>query len=291
MILSTRERLTPTLAWEVLQKPLFTNTGEEITTHQQLVNSSTGQQIAVMPKTYKPYFNELFNEKVEEISRNTDLQFLGYHVFKNDSRLIAVFENNETEILGHKHSRYVGLLNSHDGSHTIKMLQNVVMHRCSNGLTVIQTGKSTEFKVAHTKYSHNRMNYEVRKVVQSFDDSLKEYVKQADTMQKQRIHQRVVDFLLNEMKGADDTEKSTRMSNIIDKMQRSYNIESQDLGQNTFAFLHGMTRYANENLQKNSGFASFYGSAAKHNQKAYYLALNAMQLYKNKLQQKLVATS
>lgn len=286
MFLSTEERLDPDLNWEVLQQPLFTANGEEVITHQQLINSQTGKQISVMPKTYKPYFNELFSEKVQEIANNTDLQFCGYHVYKEDTRLIAVFKSQDMEVLGQEHKRYIGLMNSHDGSHTIKLLQNLVMKRCTNGLVMIKG--EANFHIMHTKNSHYRMNYQVQKVIQGFDDSLKTYLQDAQSMTKQKIQQRHVDFLLNEMKGADSLDKSTRMSNLIQKMQKAYSIESEALGNNSYAFLHAMTRYANENLQKNSGFASFYGTAATHNKKAYYLALNAMQLYKAKIQEKLL---
>jgi hypothetical protein len=280
MFLSSEENLRRELNFEVSKVQLFDKQGAEITTHYQLINN-TGKQIAIMPKSYTPYYNEMFAEKIGQISKISDLQFCGYHVWKDDCRVIAVFKKEDVEVLGHPHSQYIGLINSHDGSHAIKLLHNLVMKRCTNGLTTI-SGES-QFRIKHTSGSYDRMKIDLQNSFKQFDFALKQYRADATFLDSQKINDEQLEFMLDQMKGTNAESKvSSRMANIKSRLRQAYKIEAADLGENCFAFLQGQTRFANENLLKNSGFAAFHGSAADHNAKAYRVAMEVANLLKNK---------
>jgi hypothetical protein len=281
MFLSEEERLRQELDFEVCKVKLFDEKGTEVKTHYQLINNRTGNQIAVMPKSYTPYYNEMFAEKVGQISKISDLQFCGYHVWKDDCRVIAVFKKDDVEVLGHQHNRYIGLINSHDGSHAIKLLHNLVMKRCTNGLTTLR-GES-QFRIKHTSGSYDRMKIDLHNSLKLFDASLRQYQQDASFLDSQKINDEQLEFMLHQMQGTDAESKiSSRMANIKSRLRQAYKIEAADLGENCFAFLQGQTRFANENLIKNSGFAAFHGSAADHNAKAYRVAMEVAYLLKNK---------
>ena len=272
--------LTQELNWDVNVKEVQTLDGIAIDSHRAIVRDDSDEVLSVMKKSYNPLRNEEFKNRVSCLAEITGFEKVGFNEFNDGKKVLAFLKNNQeiTRIGAHQMDSYMVIGNSFDGSSSFFVGTSTILLRCTNQFSQI----AKMMKVRHTKNSELKMD-ELYTYFDFYLNNRKKMFENFDRFGQVKINdelrEKMVHHVLDIKGEAVISELSTRKKNQIAALQNNIAIEEKDLGDNLWALFNGITRYTTHDLNRNSQtFGNVFGSAAKFNDKAYYLA---MQIEKN----------
>jgi hypothetical protein len=259
--------LSPSLDWEITERPIFDGNGQPIEGYKSIARSDDGHVINVAKGSYTPTPNEVLIETAESLSKATGFEIAGYDTFQNGGKVLAFLKNPEqSRVLDFPLDDYLLIGNSHDYSSSFFMGNTNVMLRCANQFTQ----SNQQFKVAHTTNSKER----IAQTVKGFE----RYLEQNDLMYRDfqrfaqvKIDQDLIDESIKRVMDIDTTQEiSTRKANMHQEITSCIHRECFDIGSNLLGLFNGFTYYTTHvRNAREKVFGNAVGAMASINARSY----------------------
>lgn len=147
---SERALILAGLDWDVIQKPIFTSTGEEIAGYRANVRSSDSRILGVVSDKYKVVQNkEAFSFTDTLLGEGVRYETAGSLQGGKKVWLLARLPR-EYIISGERISPYLVFSTSHDGSGAVKVAVTPIRVVCNNTLNLALNTASRSFSMMHT---------------------------------------------------------------------------------------------------------------------------------------------
>lgn len=145
------------LDWDVIQKPIFTSTGEEIGGYKANVRSTDNRILGVVSDKYKVVQNkEAFSFTDTLLGEGVRYETAGSLQGGKKVWLLARLPR-EYIISGERISPYLVFSTSHDGSGAVKVAVTPIRVVCNNTLNLALSTASRSFSMMHTSSVQNRI--------------------------------------------------------------------------------------------------------------------------------------
>lgn len=258
------EYYTDTLDFEVVKKPLFISMSEgnviKYPKRVALVNDKTEDVLSLMSPSYRLFTNEEFMKLTEKISSSLGLKHDHYAIHQHGKRVLSAFrlEDEEYTLMGHRFKNNMVIYDSRDGSTCLSVGGVGTLYRCSN----LFSSTNVALSIRHNK-NLDAMVEELYRELEIYRILQVEYLEGIEKIADKEVSkENLYEFLGGWVKlsprevkdiaiGNFDREKvSTRMSNIIEGMVTSWNIETKELGENGFGMYNTLTHYFTHNREK-----------------------------------------
>lgn len=235
--------------------------------HQLITRSDNGEALSIMGNTYVPMTTQDFQTSTQRLSEISGYPIVGYEEFKEGRVILSFLQNtNKSEAVGIPIEDYIVIGSSVDGSRPFFVGTSTVLIRCTNAFSKINKVDM----VRHTKSSPIKReqlysyftNYleEKNSLYHTFEDMIKVNV---DGKQQEEFAKFILTIPQeNEMK----TRQLNRFGELIDCIR----VESNDVGNNVFGLLQGVTKYTTHSMEKSiDTFGSVLGGKSWYNKKAF----------------------
>jgi hypothetical protein len=262
---------TQTLAWDIVEKPIYAN-NNPLAGYKAIFRNDSGQLLNVAKKSYTPTSNTRFVEVVERLSEITGFPIRCYDEFEGGKKVLAFLECLEPiKVQGYDFQDFMLIGNSHDSSTGFFIGNSSKMIRCANRFSKI----FRQLQVRHTK-NHDAEIEQLLRYVETYMNQRKGLFQQMERFANVKIDQTLKDALaerlvrMTEEEKAGKAEISTRKQNLLFDIERSLDIECKALGDNLFGLLNGITHYTTHTRKtKEQVFGNALGSLARINQEAF----------------------
>lgn len=254
------------LAWDVQEKPLYNQEGQQIEGYKRLVHSETNNTLNICKNSYTPVLNEQLTELAQTLADNHGFDLKGYASFKEGRKVIAYLENKNTkQLAGFPSSDYLILGNSHDGSSSFFVGASNYLYRCEN----MFTSTKQQWKLPHRKGVGAQLDNIADAYDLYYNEKTGMYEQLEDFAAMSVTPKEIagcVDYLLDAESSGD---MSTRMQNIRAQIGESIQTECEELGNNAFGLFNGVTHYTTHSLNGKNVFGNPFGHANKLNRRAF----------------------
>ena len=267
VIINQKYPLEQTLDWEVQEKPVFDQNGNEIPNYKQLVNSKTQTTIQICKDSYTPTRNERLQSICEKLTQNSSFELQGFATYKNGSKVMAYLQNENPKNFGSLPAKdYLLVGNSHDGSTSFFTGFTNYIYQCQNMFSAV----NQQHRIRHT-LNHEQ---ELQALEQTYDlyyNHLTGVYEIADRLTDVPINDEIQGrFMQKVLDLPPKHEWSTRRENIVNQVVTSILEETSALGNNLFGLFNGITHYTSNILnQRKPVFGNPFNLANTLNQRAY----------------------
>lgn len=259
--------------WEIVEKPISSG-GMVLDNYKAIFRGGERPNLLnVAKKSYTPTPNARFGEVVSELNKITGFPIECYDEFQGGRKVLAFLKCTEPiKVAGYEFKDYMLVGNSHDSSTGFFIGNSSMMVRCQNRFSKV----FRQLQVRHTS-NHDAQISQLLQYFKVYMAERKALFAQMERFSAIKIDQSIKDALIKRLvrMGQEEAlatdEFSARKRNLVLAMQGSINLECNELGNNLFGLLNGITHYTThvKKMEQPKVFGNAFGSLARINEQAY----------------------
>lgn len=236
------------LDWEVLQKPIYTDLGEEIAGYKANVRDNDGKVLGVVSNRYKVVQNkEAFAFTDELLGKGVRYETAGSLQDGKKVWLLARLPR-EYIIMGEQISPYLVFSNSHDGSGAVKVAITPIRVVCNNTLNLALGTAKRSFSMIHTGDVKEKVQ-EARQTLFMAEEYMAKLGMEFERLRNQKLRDGQVKDYIEQLLPIEDKATITQIKNVRrlreDMASRYYDApDLKDLGNNAYRFVNAVSDFA-----------------------------------------------
>lgn len=256
--------------FEVIERPIYLNSGRQITGFKALVRSDNENILNVCNESYSVISNAQFCELVFKLSEITGFEVNSFSEFQDGRKVLAFLKAPETALNGWQFSNYLAIGNSHDSTKALFVALTQIMIRCQNQFTALSKGALKAYHTSGKDWKIDNIKRSIALYNEQQNVISANYSQMLETNRTETDVQNFMSHLFDvDLKTAKDDEISTRKKNQMIDFIGCLRREVKDVGLNDFGLFCAVTRYTTHvRNQKDKTFGNVFGSNADFNNKA-----------------------
>jgi len=171
------KNLTSTINWNVEQKQIFLQSGDQVHGFKALIRTDNKQTIHVHKNSYQPFSNEKLVETTHKIAELCQGTVEGFNEFKDGKKVLGFVKPSENlkKIGINPIKDYIIIGNSHDGTSGIFLGTSTELIRCSNQFSrivrddIIRHTKNYDVKMEDLVSAYNIYQESRNKMYENFE--------------------------------------------------------------------------------------------------------------------------
>ena len=236
------------LDWQVIQEPIYTDTGERISGYKANVRDSDRKVLGVVTDRYKIIQNqEAFAFTDALLGEGVRYETAGALQEGKKVWLLARLPR-EYIISGERISPYLVFSNTHDGSGAVKVALTPIRVVCNNTLNLALNTASRSWSMIHTGNIKNKV-WEAKNTLFMAEEYMEKLGKEFENLRKQKLSDQQVkeyiELLLPVEKNATTMQSKNIMKLRNDMRSRYYDApDLKDVGNNAYRFINAVSDFA-----------------------------------------------
>lgn len=236
------------LDWQVIQEPIYTDTGERISGYKANVRDSDRKVLGVVTDRYKIIQNqEAFAFTDSLLGEGVRYETAGALQEGKKVWLLARLPR-EYIISGERISPYLVFSNTHDGSGAVKVALTPIRVVCNNTLNLALNTASRSWSMIHTGNIRNKV-WEAKNTLFMAEEYMEKLGKEFENLRKQKLSDQQVkeyiELLLPMEKNATAMQSKNIMKLRNDMRSRYYDTpDLKDVGNNAYRFINAVSDFA-----------------------------------------------
>lgn len=236
------------LDWEVVQEPIYTDSGEPIEGYKANVRDSDRKVLGVVSDRYKVVQNvEAFSFTDELLGKGVRYETAGSLQEGKKVWLLARLPR-EYIIAGERISPYLVFSNTHDGSGAVRVAVTPVRVVCNNTLNLALDTAKRSFSMMHTGNVQDKIQ-EARDTLFMAEEYMDCLSVEFEQLRRQKVTDGQVREYIEQLLPMDDDPTAIQRKNIIrlreDMMKRYYDApDLQKVGKNAYRFINAVSDFA-----------------------------------------------
>jgi len=236
------------LDWQVIQEPIYTDTGERISGYKANVRDSDRKVLGVVTDRYKIIQNqEAFAFTDALLGEGVRYETAGALQEGKKVWLLARLPR-EYIISGERISPYLVFSNTHDGSGAVKVALTPIRVVCNNTLNLALNTASRSWSMIHTGNIRNKV-WEAKNTLFMAEEYMEKLGKEFENLRKQKLSDQQVkeyiELLLPMEKNATAMQSKNIMKLRNDMRSRYYDApDLKDVGNNAYRFINAVSDFA-----------------------------------------------
>lgn len=236
------------LDWQVIQEPIYTDTGERISGYKANVRDSDRKVLGVVTDRYKIIQNqEAFAFTDALLGEGVRYETAGALQEGKKVWLLARLPR-EYIISGERISPYLVFSNTHDGSGAVKVALTPIRVVCNNTLNLALNTASRSWSMIHTGNIKNKV-WEAKNTLFMAEEYMEKLGKEFENLRKQKLSDQQVkeyiELLLPMEKNATAMQSKNIMKLRSDMRSRYYDApDLKDVGNNAYRFINAVSDFA-----------------------------------------------
>lgn len=236
------------LDWQVIQEPIYTDTGERISGYKANVRDSDRKVLGVVTDRYKIIQNqEAFAFTDALLGEGVRYETAGALQEGKKVWLLARLPR-EYIISGERISPYLVFSNTHDGSGAVKVALTPIRVVCNNTLNLALNTASRSWSMIHTGNIKNKV-WEAKNTLFMAEEYMEKLGKEFENLRKQKLSDQQVkeyiELLLPMEKNATAMQSKNIMKLRNDMRSRYYDApDLKDVGNNAYRFINAVSDFA-----------------------------------------------
>ena len=236
------------LDWQVIQEPIYTDTGERISGYKANVRDSDRKVLGVVTDRYKIIQNqEAFAFTDALLGEGVRYETAGALQEGKKVWLLARLPR-EYIIYGERISPYLVFSNTHDGSGAVKVALTPIRVVCNNTLNLALSTASRSWSMIHTGNIKNKV-WEAKNTLFMAEEYMEKLGKEFENLRKQKLSDQQVkeyiELLLPMEKNATAMQSKNIMKLRNDMRSRYYDApDLKDVGNNAYRFINAVSDFA-----------------------------------------------
>lgn len=236
------------LDWQVIQEPIYTDTGERISGYKANVRDSDRKVLGVVTDRYKIIQNqEAFAFTDSLLGEGVRYETAGALQEGKKVWLLARLPR-EYIISGERISPYLVFSNTHDGSGAVKVALTPIRVVCNNTLNLALNTASRSWSMIHTGNIRNKV-WEAKNTLFMAEEYMEKLGKEFENLRKQKLSDQQVkeyiELLLPMEKNATAMQSKNIMKLRNDMRSRYYDApDLKDVGNNAYRFINAVSDFA-----------------------------------------------
>lgn len=236
------------LEWQVIQEPIYTDTGERISGYKANVRDSDRKVLGVVTDRYKIIQNqEAFAFTDSLLGEGVRYETAGALQEGKKVWLLARLPR-EYIISGERISPYLVFSNTHDGSGAVKVALTPIRVVCNNTLNLALNTASRSWSMIHTGNIKNKV-WEAKNTLFMAEEYMEKLGKEFENLRKQKLSDQQVkeyiELLLPMEKNATAMQSKNIMKLRNDMRSRYYDApDLKDVGNNAYRFINAVSDFA-----------------------------------------------
>lgn len=248
------------LNWEVLQKPIYTDSGEEIAGYKANVRDIDGKVLGVVSNRYKVVQNEEAFAFTDELLGNGVRYETAGSLQEGRKVWLLARLPREYIIMGEQISPYLVFSNSHDGSGAVKVAITPIRVVCNNTLNLALSTAKRSFSMIHTGDVKGKVQ-EARQTLLMAEEYMSSLGVEFERLRAKKLRDNQVKDYIEQLLPLDDKTSITQVKNIRrqreDMASRYYDApDLKELGNNAYRFINAVSDFAThaDPLRKTSNY-------------------------------------
>ena len=236
------------LDWQVIQEPIYTDTGERISGYKANVRDSDRKVLGVVTDRYKIIQNqEAFAFTDSLLGEGVRYETAGALQEGKKVWLLARLPR-EYIISGERISPYLVFSNTHDGRGAVKVALTPIRVVCNNTLNLALNTASRSWSMIHTGNIKNKV-WEAKNTLFMAEEYMEKLGKEFENLRKQKLSDQQVkeyiELLLPMEKNATAMQSKNIMKLRNDMRSRYYDApDLKDVGNNAYRFINAVSDFA-----------------------------------------------
>lgn len=236
------------LDWQVIQEPIYTDTGERISGYKANVRDSDRKVLGVVTERYKIIQNqEAFAFTDSLLGEGVRYETAGALQEGKKVWLLARLPR-EYIISGERISPYLVFSNTHDGSGAVKVALTPIRVVCNNTLNLALSTASRSWSMIHTGNIKNKV-WEAKNTLFMAEEYMEKLGKEFENLRKQKLSDQqikeYIEILLPMEKNATAMQSKNIMKLRNDMRSRYYDApDLKDVGNNAYRFINAVSDFA-----------------------------------------------
>lgn len=236
------------LDWQVIQEPIYTDTGKRISGYKANVRDSDRKVLGVVTDRYKIIQNqEAFAFTDALLGEGVRYETAGALQDGKKVWLLARLPR-EYIISGERISPYLVFSNTHDGSGAVKVALTPIRVVCNNTLNLALNTASRSWSMIHTGNIKNKV-WEAKNTLFMAEEYMEKLGKEFENLRKQKLSDQQVkeyiELLLPMEKNATAMQSKNIQKLRNDMRSRYYDApDLKDVGNNAYRFINAVSDFA-----------------------------------------------
>lgn len=203
------------LDWEVLQNPVFTESGFEIPNYKANVRSSDKSVLGIVTDRYKVVQNHEAFAFTDSLIDTGEVFYETAGSLRNGKTIWLLARLPEKNILGDKFDPYLCFTNSHDGTGAVKVCATPVRIVCNNTLNMALSQATRCWSTKHIGDISSKLE-EAKYTLKLANKYMEKLDEEADKLANQKISEDEIHKILDEMFPINETKDSDRKKNNVE---------------------------------------------------------------------------
>ncbi len=236
------------LDWQVLQEPIYTETGKSISGYKANVRDSDRKVLGVVTDRYKIIQNqEAFAFTDSLLGEGVRYETAGALQEGKKVWLLARLPR-EYIISGERISPYLVFSNTHDGSGAVKVALTPIRVVCNNTLNLALNTASRSWSMIHTGNIKNKV-WEAKNTLFMAEEYMEKLGKEFENLRKQKLSDQQVKEYIELLLPMEKNATAVQSKNILklrnDMISRYYDApDLKDVGNNAYRFINAVSDFA-----------------------------------------------
>ncbi|MDE6664260.1 MAG: DUF945 domain-containing protein [Lachnospiraceae bacterium] len=236
------------LDWKVVQKPIYTDTGDIISGYKANIRDSDNRALGVVTDRYKIIQNsEAFAFTDTLLGKGVRYETAGS---LQDGRRVWILARLPQEyiISGERISPYLVFSNTHDGSGAVRVALTPVRVVCNNTLNLALNTASRSWSMIHTGNIKDKIS-EAENALFMAEQYMGSLGKEFENLRKQKLTDTQVTEYIEQLMPLENDATPIQEKNILklrsDLKSRYYDApDLQDVGNNAYRFINAVSDFA-----------------------------------------------
>lgn len=240
-----------------------------------------GKPLGVVGKVFEPMdlnflLDAVLNSLINCGGNEYDLSKLTYTEYRDGSKIVFSIPSDTIEIKtplkGDVYKTSINFVTGFDGGTKTSINFNSFRLVCSNGMK--RWKKDLELAFKNTPGNTGKVAMFCKEIAMMAND-IQNYKSNLEVIAKKEISAKELEDYITKATGyspKQNKEMTSRMRNILDKINQAVAIEQQSTGNTLYSALQGITRYTTHDLAGGSMESVMFGTAERINKQAHELA-------------------
>lgn len=236
------------LDWQVIQEPIYTDTGERISGYKANVRDSDRKVLGVVTDRYKIIQNqEAFAFTDSLLGEGVRYETAGALQEGKKVWLLARLPR-EYIISGERISPYLVFSNTHDGSGAVKVALTPIRVVCNNTLNLALNTASRSWSMIHTGDIKNKV-WEAKNTLFMAEEYMEKLGKEFENLRKRKLSDQQVKEYIELLLPMEKNATAMQSKNILklrnDMRSRYYDApDLKEVGNNAYRFINAVSDFA-----------------------------------------------
>lgn len=236
------------LDWQVIQEPIYTDTGERISGYKANVRDSDRKVLGVVIDRYKIIQNqEAFAFTDSLLGEGVRYETAGALQEGKKVWLLARLPR-EYIISGERISPYLVFSNTHDGSGAVKVALTPIRVVCNNTLNLALNTASRSWSMIHTGDIKNKV-WEAKNTLFMAEEYMEKLGKEFENLRKRKLSDQQVKEYIELLLPMEKNATAMQSKNILklrnDMRSRYYDApDLKEVGNNAYRFINAVSDFA-----------------------------------------------